>query len=104
MKFCEENGIEFIIGLARNNRLQGEIAQEMEEAKAQFEALPKEEQKATRVYKDFSYQTLQSWEHARRVSGSLGGKCPGAPRRMLTPPYTVVLRSRSGLPNCAITP
>ena len=63
--FCEENSIDFILGLARNNRLQAELTHEMNTARLQFE----ETKAAARVFKDFQYETIDTWSRKRRVIG-----------------------------------
>ncbi len=65
MYWCEENHVDYLFGLARNNRLAGEIDPEMEEAKVMYEC----SQEASRRFKDFRYQTLKSWSRERRVVG-----------------------------------
>ncbi|MFV2069887.1 MAG: IS1380 family transposase [Pirellulales bacterium] len=65
MTWCEANGVEYVLGLAKNDRLIGEIGEELKEAKQQFQ----ETGQAARVFKDFSYQTLTSWSQSRRVIG-----------------------------------
>lgn len=81
MCFCEENGIEFILGLARNQRLEAEIASELLEAKR----LHEETQKPTRLYKDFRYSTRDSWSKERRVIGKAEHLEKGAnPRFVVT--------------------
>lgn len=65
MKYCDENGIDYIFGLAKNNRLNQEIEQELAEAKRLYE----NEKKPQRVYEDFTYKTLDSWSRERRVIG-----------------------------------
>ena len=52
-----------MLGLARNERLQTEIAREQERAAAEHAQTGK----AARVFKEFSYQTRKSWSRARRV-------------------------------------
>jgi hypothetical protein len=37
MAWCEANRVEYLLGLAKNERLTAEIAQEMGEAKAQYQ-------------------------------------------------------------------
>jgi len=37
MAWCEANRVEYLLGLAKNERLKAEIAQEMGEAKAQYQ-------------------------------------------------------------------
>jgi hypothetical protein len=63
MAWCEANRVEYLLGLARNERLKAEIAKEMREAKVQYQ----ETGRAARRFKEFVYQTLQSWSRARRV-------------------------------------
>src|SRR5205085_10434274 len=65
MAWCEENGVDYLLGLARNTRLEGVIEAEMEQARAKSDRTGQ----ASRVYKDFEYQTRQSWSRARRVVG-----------------------------------
>ena len=63
MAWCEANRVEYLLGLAKNERLKAEIAKEMEEAKAQYQ----ETGHAARLFKEFVYQTRESWSRARRV-------------------------------------
>jgi hypothetical protein len=63
MKWCEEEGIDYVLGLAKNERLKAEIVHEQEEAAAEYGRTGK----AARVFKEFSYQTRDSWSRARRV-------------------------------------
>lgn len=65
MAWCEENGVDYVFGLAKNSRLLAELAPELAEAKTQWDATGQ----AARVFKDFSYQTLESWSRPRRVVG-----------------------------------
>ena len=65
MKWCEEHQVDYIFGLARNARLQAEISGELAEAETQARATGK----PARVFKDFTYQTRESWSRARRVVG-----------------------------------
>jgi hypothetical protein len=63
MAWCEANRVEYVLGLAKNERLTAEIAQEQKEAQAQYQ----ETGRAARLFKEFFYQTLKSWSRARRV-------------------------------------
>jgi len=65
MTWCEANGVDFVFGLARNKRLETLLAGELAQAKALCEASGR----AARVFKDFRYQTLDSWSRERRVVG-----------------------------------
>jgi len=63
MKWCEEEGIDYVLGLAKNERLKAEIVQEQQQAAAEYQQTGK----AARVFKEFRYQTRDSWSRARRV-------------------------------------
>lgn len=65
MKWCEAHGVEYVLGLAKNDRLKREIAGEMARAKADAAATGR----AARVFRDFRYQTRDSWSCERRVVG-----------------------------------
>src|SRR5271169_1619354 len=57
MAWCEANRVDYLFGLARNERLVGEIKAEL--AAAQAEA--KQTGRPTRRFKDFRWSTLKSW-------------------------------------------
>src|SRR6267378_2942143 len=63
MAWCEANRVEYLLGLAKNERLKAEIAQEQKEAQARYQ----ETGRAARLFKEFVYQTRKSWSRARRV-------------------------------------
>lgn len=65
MSWCEMNRVDYLLGLARNPRLVGEIEAEL----AQAEAEARQTGKPARRFKDFSYSTLDSWSRRRRVVG-----------------------------------
>ncbi|MDQ2802031.1 MAG: IS1380 family transposase [Pseudomonadota bacterium] len=65
MTWCEANRVDFLFGMARNARLEAELAGELAGAKA----LAAASGKAARVFRDFRYQTIDSWSQARRVVG-----------------------------------
>jgi hypothetical protein len=65
MAWCEANTVDYVLGLARNPRLVREIATELDQAKVAAE----ETGKAARRFKDFRYQTLDTWSRERRVVG-----------------------------------
>ncbi len=65
MSWCEQQGVDFIFGLARNSRLEAVISSELAEAEAQYRTSGK----PVRIFKDFTYQTLDSWSQSRRVVG-----------------------------------
>jgi hypothetical protein len=63
MTWCETHGIDFVFGFAKNERLKSMIAEELQRAKEQYG----QTKEASRLYKDFLYQTLESWSRERRV-------------------------------------
>jgi len=65
MQWCEDNKVDYVLGLAKNERLTGQITQELLQAKTQYEQTGK----ACRVFRDFTYSTLNSWSVTRRVVG-----------------------------------
>jgi hypothetical protein len=81
MRWCEENRVDYVFGLAKNRRLVTELQGELAQAKQQYETTGQ----AARVFKDFSYQTLDSWSRSRRVVGKAEHLDKGAnPRFVVT--------------------
>jgi hypothetical protein len=65
MAWCETNGVDYLLGLAKNKRLQRILGKELHEAKQKFDQTGK----ASRLFKDFTYRTRKSWGRSRRVIG-----------------------------------
>src|SRR5437016_12735813 len=63
MAWCENNGVDFLFGLAKNSRLVGEIEAELAQAAEQS----RRTEKPARRFKDFTWQTRDSWSGERRV-------------------------------------
>jgi hypothetical protein len=65
MAWCEQNAVDYLFGLARNERLEGEIAAELAAAAAEstITGAP------ARRFKDFLWTTRDSWSRRRRVVG-----------------------------------
>jgi hypothetical protein len=63
MAWCETHGVDYLFGLARNERLVGAIADEL--AAAEVESLAKAG--PARRFADFAWRTLDSWSRTRRV-------------------------------------
>ncbi len=81
MSWCEANRVEFLFGLAKNPRLLAAVEAELQDAQQRFEAT----HQAARVFKDFTYQTRDSWSRARRVIGKAEHLPGGAnPRFVVT--------------------
>src|SRR3954447_1096019 len=65
MAWCEreENRVDYVFGMARNQRLQRIIGAQMQQARLAH----RETGKASRVFSGFTYQTHKSWSRVRRV-------------------------------------
>lgn len=63
MAWCEGEGVDYVLGLAKNERLKAEIQSERKQAEQQYQ----ETGHAARFFQEFSYQTRESWSRARRV-------------------------------------
>jgi Transposase DDE domain group 1 len=67
MTWCERNGVDYLFGMARNQRLRRIIGQQMHEATMQW----KQTGKAARVFSEFQYSTRKTkksgWDRERRV-------------------------------------
>jgi hypothetical protein len=65
MAWCEQQDrVEYVVGMARNQRVEGLLAGPLADAKQQFEAT----QQAARIFIEFEHETLQgTWSKKRRV-------------------------------------
>jgi len=64
LTWCEENRVDYVVGVARNLRLEGLIEGPLAEAKQQFEAT----QQPARIFVEFEHKTLKgAWNKDRRV-------------------------------------
>ena len=63
MAWCEANGVHFLFGLAKTDRLIAEIKAELEGTAAQSRRTGK----PARRFKDFRWMTRSSWSRQRRV-------------------------------------
>jgi hypothetical protein len=81
MRWCEENSVDYLFGLAKNKRLLRVLGKELHEAQQQFEASGQ----PSRVFKELSYRTRKSWSRERRVVGKAEHLAKGAnPRFVVT--------------------
>jgi len=68
MSWCENNGVDFVFGLARNQRLRRIIGAQMNEATQQWRATSQ----PARVFCEFEYKTKKTkkggWDRERRVA------------------------------------
>ena len=76
MRWCEQWDVDYVLGLAQNSRLRERIEEPMEAAEAKFEATGE----AVREFREFRYETLDSWSRKRRVIAKVeyinGGRNP----------------------------
>jgi hypothetical protein len=63
LAWCEAHGVDYVIGLARNDRLVQAITDDLEQARQQHEATGE----PARVFAELRYRTLQTWNRERRV-------------------------------------
>jgi len=63
MGWCEDNGVDYVFGLARNARLVRAIGEALHQAREQFEQTGS----AARIFREFFYQTRKTWSRQRRV-------------------------------------
>lgn len=60
LAWCEEMGLDYVIGMARNSRLEGML-------EADFEELRRTGERKT--FRDLDYRTVNTWSRSRRVVG-----------------------------------
>ena len=63
MDWCEQNGVDYVLGLARNARLVKRIGKAMRKSRCRHAATGK----ASRRFRAFRYRTRKSWSRSRRV-------------------------------------
>jgi hypothetical protein len=81
MRWCEENRIDYVFGLARNRRLEAALVKSLAEAKRLCIATGR----PARAFRDFQYRTIDSWSRERRVVGKAEYTLEGAnPRFVVT--------------------
>ena len=92
MTWCEARQIDYVFGFAKNERLKAMIAAELQQARQLYE----ETEKAARVFKDFRYETRESWTRERRVIAKAEHLDKGAnPRFVVTSIDTQVMDGRT---------
>jgi hypothetical protein len=63
MAWCERDGMDYVFGLAQNERLKKQIAPQMAQAEQQYH----ETKAPARVFTEFRYATQETWSRERRV-------------------------------------
>ena len=80
MRWCDQHGLFYVFGLARNPRLERELKPTMEAAQAACEATAQKQ----RLFTEFLY-AAQTWDRPRRVIGKAEYSSQGAnPRFVVT--------------------
>jgi len=67
MSWCEGNGVDYLFGLAKNDRLLKKVQKKLNKSNRRYYTTGK----ASRRYHDFRYRTLKSWSCSRRVIGKV---------------------------------
>lgn len=65
LSWCEDNEVRYVVGLARNQRLERMLESTLERA----EEMLREGEPKIRLFEDLEYETLDSWSCTRRVVG-----------------------------------
>jgi hypothetical protein len=63
MDWCEGNQVDYVLGVARNERLERRIGKAMNKARGRFAVTGQ----AARTFTEFYYRTRKSWSRRRRV-------------------------------------
>jgi hypothetical protein len=63
MAWCEVRGVDYVLGLAKNARLEGMIKKDLKKSKRKF----KRTGKPSKRYRNLHYRTLSTWSKKRRV-------------------------------------
>jgi Transposase DDE domain group 1 len=80
MRWCDRHGVSYVFGLARNPRLETQLATTMREAQAAFDQAGQKQ----RLFVEFGY-AAETWDRPRRVIGKAEYSAKGAnPRFVVT--------------------
>ncbi len=81
MRWCEDYGIDYVFGLAKNKRLTKILGKELHEAQMEHQQTGQ----PARKFKEFQYRTRKSWSCERRVIGKAEHLAKGSnPRFVVT--------------------
>jgi len=81
MAWCEAHGVDYVLGMARNSRLNEAISMQLEQARREH----LQTGRSARRFRNFRYRTLKTWSRARRVVGKAEYMDKGAnPRFVVT--------------------
>lgn len=93
LHWCEDNGVDYLIGLAKNTRLTAAITTELAQAREQFEAT----KQPARVFAELRYQTQKTWSRERRVVAKAEHLSKGANPRFVVTSLTAEERAAQPL-------
>ena len=81
MSWCEANGVDYVLGLARNERVVRRIDKALRKSRSRHLGTGK----ASRRFREFRYRTRKTWSRARRVVAKAEWLAKGAnPRFVVT--------------------
>ena len=81
MSWCEEENLDYVLGVARNERLERELAPFLEHAEGMSEDL----RRKVTLFTSFPWRTLETWSRSRRVIGKAEwSRRGGNPRFIVT--------------------
>src|SRR3954454_4873628 len=89
LRWCEDNGVDYLIGLARNTRLVAAIAEELERARQQSE----DTKRPARSFAELRYRTRETWSRERRVVAKAEHLAKGPNPRFVVTSLSVEERS-----------
>jgi hypothetical protein len=84
LRWCEDDGVDDVIGLAQDTRLKTMITAEQGQARVEFERT----KGPARVFTDLRYRTLDSWSRGRRVVAKAEHLAKGANPRFVATSLT----------------
>jgi hypothetical protein len=90
LSWCESEGVDYIVGLAKNSRLKRALGQQAREAEQEHQ----QTQAPARRFRTFTYQTRKSWSTSRMVIGKAEHLVGGANPRFIV---TTLLDSTSAI-------
>ena len=79
MDWCERNGVDYVLGLARNDRLARRIDKALRKSRRRHAATGK----ASRRFRELRYRTRKSWSRTRRVVAKAEWLAKGANPRFV---------------------
>jgi hypothetical protein len=92
MSWCEQQGVDYVLGLAKNSRLRSKLRKAMREARQQY----RQSGQGARVFTEFRYRTRKSWSRRRRVIGKAEYLAKGEnPRFVVTSLPAAALEARA---------